>query len=115
MKIAILKVSTTLILMAEMEKQHQEQQLRRPKEGPIKYGDVFEMSGEMAEQSISPRDAAAMESAENRAFGKTIKGGPASLMRSAAAVNVEAGLVGPNDASPSFAHHGLVIFQLYSK
>lgn len=93
--------------MAEEEKQPQ---LRRPKagEGPIKYGDVFEMSGKMAGEPISPRDAAAMESAENRAFGKTIKGGPASLMRSAAAINVEAGLVGPDEASPAFADHGLV-------
>lgn len=93
--------------MAEEEKQPQ---LRRPKagEGPIKYGDVFEMSGKMAGEPISPRDAAAMESAENRAFGKTIKGGPASLMRSAAVINVEAGLVGPDEASPAFADHGMV-------
>ncbi|KAL9239677.1 hypothetical protein vseg_013978 [Gypsophila vaccaria] len=65
-------------------------------EGPIKFGDVFEMSGQMARQPISPRDAAAMQSAENRAFGKTIKGGPASIMLEAAAKNVESGLVGPD-------------------
>ncbi|XP_057517510.1 late embryogenesis abundant protein 32-like isoform X3 [Amaranthus tricolor] len=67
--------------------------------GAIKYGDVFEMSGEMADQPISPRDAAAMQSAENSAFGKTIKGGPASIMLQAAAKNVEAGLLPPHHAS----------------
>lgn len=86
-------------------------QLRRPLAGeePIKYKDVFEMSGEMAEQPISPRDAAAMRSAENRAFGKTIKGGPASIMLSAAAMNVEAGLVPPDAASTAaVSDRGLV-------
>lgn len=81
-------------------------QQRRGEGGAIKYGDVFEMSGEMAEQPISPRDAKAMRSAETRAFGKTIKGGPASIMLKAAAKNVEAGLVGPDDALTS--DHGLV-------
>ncbi|KAK9747751.1 hypothetical protein RND81_02G013100 [Saponaria officinalis] len=60
------------------------------------------MSGQMAQQPISPRDAAAMQSAENRAFGKTIKGGPASIMLQAAAKNVESGLVGPDDTGSTF-------------
>ncbi|CAO2818907.1 unnamed protein product [Amaranthus hypochondriacus] len=74
---------------------------RREEGGAIKYGDVFEMSGEMADQPISPRDAAAMQSAENSAFGKTIKGGPASIMLQAAAKNVEAGLLPPHHTSTS--------------
>ncbi|KAL2935696.1 Late embryogenesis abundant protein 32 [Bienertia sinuspersici] len=71
----------------------EKQENERLKQGAIKYKDVFEMSGDMAEQPISPRDAAAMRNAENRAFGKTLKGGPASIMLQAAARNVEAGLV----------------------
>ncbi|XP_021762725.1 late embryogenesis abundant protein 31-like [Chenopodium quinoa] len=77
------------------------EQERRGEMGAIKYGDVFEMSGELAEQPISPRDAAAMRSAETRAFGKTIKGGPASLMLEAAAKNVKAGVVVPDDTLSS--------------
>ncbi|XP_010679062.2 late embryogenesis abundant protein 31 [Beta vulgaris subsp. vulgaris] len=83
-------------------------QQRRGEGGAIKYGDVFEMSGEMAEQPISPRDAAAMRSAENRAFGKTIKGGPASIMLEAAKKNVEAGIVGPESDDAHTSHQGLV-------
>lgn len=88
-------------------------QQRRGEGGAIKYGDVFEMSGEMAEQPISPRDAAAMRSAENRAFGKTIKGGPASIMLEAAKKNVEAGIVGPESDDAHTSHQGLV-FSLHS-
>ncbi|KMT10178.1 hypothetical protein BVRB_5g119390 [Beta vulgaris subsp. vulgaris] len=65
-------------------------------EEPIKYGDVFYVSGEAAEKPILPEDAAAMKSAEEIIMGHSPLGGPASLMRSAADSNVQAGLVDPN-------------------
>ncbi|VAI36635.1 unnamed protein product [Triticum turgidum subsp. durum] len=47
-------------------------QPRRPKGGeamqadrPIKYGDVFDVSGELAAQPVAPRDAAMLQSTEN--------------------------------------------------
>lgn len=87
----------------EHEHDQHQQQLRRPRrgEGPIRYCDVFDISDgdQLAGKPISPRDASAMQSAENKAFGQTVKGGPASLMQSAATKNVQAGLVGPNDSS----------------
>ncbi|XP_058008090.1 late embryogenesis abundant protein 31-like [Hevea brasiliensis] len=56
---------------------------------PVKYSDVFDVS----------RDAATMQSAEKEVLGQTQKGGPASVMQSAANVNVRADLVDPDDAS----------------
>ncbi|KAK1373039.1 late embryogenesis abundant protein D-34-like [Heracleum sosnowskyi] len=71
-----------------------QQQPERPKqETPIKYGDVFDVSGELSSHPISPKDAAAMQAEENRVLGKTQKRGPASIMQSAAAVNLQRGVV----------------------
>ncbi|XP_074277452.1 late embryogenesis abundant protein 32-like [Silene latifolia] len=84
-----------------MAQEDEQRQLHNGGEVAIKFGDVFEMSVHMAEQPISPRDAAAMESAENMAFGKTIKGGPASIMLDAAAKNLQFGLVDPHHHTAS--------------
>nr|GMD73011.1 late embryogenesis abundant protein D-34-like [Ipomoea batatas] len=76
-----------------------QQQPRRPESGgqePIKYGDVFDVSGQLAAKLITQQDAAAMQSAENTAFGQTIKGGPAAVMQSAAARNVRNARVDPD-------------------
>lgn len=59
---------------------------------PIKYGDVFDVSGDLASKPITWQDAATMQSAENIALGKTQKGGPASVMQSAAEVNERLGV-----------------------
>ncbi|KAL8143825.1 hypothetical protein V2J09_016857 [Rumex salicifolius] len=64
---------------------------------PIKYADVFNVAGELASKPISPRDAAAMRSAERHSLGETIRGGAAEIMQSAAKVNVQTGLVEPDE------------------
>lgn len=72
-----------------------QEQGRRPmlsEQEPIKYGDVFDVSGDLASKPITWQDAATMQSAENIALGKTQKGGPASVMQSAAVVNEELGV-----------------------
>ncbi|KAI4349496.1 hypothetical protein L6164_010079 [Bauhinia variegata] len=61
--------------------------------GPIKYGDVFNVSGGLASKPIAPRDAAIMQSAETQVLGETQRGGPASLMQSAATINEKWGYV----------------------
>ncbi|KAM0015890.1 putative Late embryogenesis abundant protein, SMP subgroup [Helianthus debilis subsp. tardiflorus] len=66
--------------------------LKMSQEQPIKYGDVFQVSGELANKAITPEDAATMQSAENMALGHTHKGGPAAVMQSAASVNRNRGL-----------------------
>ncbi|KAL2935695.1 Late embryogenesis abundant protein 32 [Bienertia sinuspersici] len=78
-----------------------QQQPKKESDGPeqqnaIKYGDVFHVSGQTSEKPILPEDAASMESAEKIVMGQSPIGGPASVMRSAADVNVDLGLVDPN-------------------
>ncbi|KAL8481770.1 hypothetical protein ACS0TY_028066 [Phlomoides rotata] len=58
-------------------------QPRKPQAGgqqdePIKYGDVFPVSGDLAKQPVAPKDAAVMQSAETRMQGQTQKRGPAA-------------------------------------
>ncbi|MBA0553580.1 hypothetical protein Golob_012751, partial [Gossypium lobatum] len=82
-----------------------QQQPRRPKpdhsrdQEPIKYSDVFNVTGELASKPIAPQDAAAMQSAETRVLGQTRKSGPAAVMESAAAANERAGLVRHDQAN----------------
>ncbi|KAK2973738.1 hypothetical protein RJ640_019738 [Escallonia rubra] len=76
---------------------------------PIKYGDVFVVSGELASQPIAPQDAAAMQAAENIVLGETQKGGPAAVMQSAAAVNERRGVVGHDDATGVARDQGITI------
>ncbi|RRT59011.1 hypothetical protein B296_00017658 [Ensete ventricosum] len=78
---------------------------------PIKYGDVFPVAGDLAGQTIAPRDAAMMHSAENKALGRTPKGGPASVMESAASRNEQRGLVGHDQFSPISADQGVSVTQ----
>ncbi|XP_061359084.1 late embryogenesis abundant protein D-34-like [Gastrolobium bilobum] len=78
-------------------------------EQPIKYGDVFNVSGELASKPIMPRDAALMQATENQALGQTQKGGPAAVMQSAATVNTTAGLVGRDDISEVARDQGVSI------
>ncbi|KAJ4840005.1 hypothetical protein Tsubulata_048992 [Turnera subulata] len=78
----------------------QQQQPQRPQhqsyQDPIKYGDVFDVQGDLASKPITPQDAGAMQAAEHQALGETPKGGPASAMQSAAKMNVGGGLLDPS-------------------
>ena len=56
---------------------------------PIKYGDVFKVSGGIANKPITQQDAGAMQTAENTVLGIVQKGGPAAVMQSAADVNIK--------------------------
>ncbi|KAH0638118.1 hypothetical protein KY289_038033 [Solanum tuberosum] len=76
---------------------------------PIKYGDVFAVSGELGEEAVKPEDAAMMQSAETAVLGKTQKSGPAAAMLSAANVNVSAGLVQPGDVTDVAAREGVTV------
>ncbi|XP_019164616.1 PREDICTED: late embryogenesis abundant protein D-34-like [Ipomoea nil] len=89
-----------------------QQQARRPESGdqePIKYGDVFDVSGQLAAKPITQQDAAAMQSAENTAFGQTIKGGPAAVMQSAAARNVRNARVDPDNVTDVVREQGVSV------
>ncbi|MCE5167438.1 hypothetical protein HAX54_002179, partial [Datura stramonium] len=79
---------------------------------PIKYGDVFEVSSEKhASKPIMPKDVAIMQSAENKELGHTPKGGPASIMQSAAALNRQFGGVGRDDMMDVARDKGVVVPQ----
>ncbi|GAU47877.1 hypothetical protein TSUD_404490 [Trifolium subterraneum] len=80
-----------------------------PKQEPIKYGDVFNVSGELASQPIKPKDAALMQASESKALGQTQKGSPASVMQSAAAVNAAVGLVNRDDMSDIAKNQGVSV------
>ncbi|KAL0906987.1 hypothetical protein M5K25_025522 [Dendrobium thyrsiflorum] len=76
---------------------------------PIKYGDVFPVQGDLAGEPIRPRDAALMQTAENKITGKTQKGGAAAVMQSAATFNERAGLVGHDDFTDGPAIRGVTV------
>ncbi|GFZ08862.1 seed maturation protein [Actinidia rufa] len=65
-----------------------------PEQEPIKYGDVFQVSGDLADKPIVPQDADMMQTAEASVFGQPQVGGPASVMQAAATINERDGLVG---------------------
>ncbi|MBA0668002.1 hypothetical protein Goklo_000989 [Gossypium klotzschianum] len=77
-----------------------QQQLRKPEEEEaIKYGDVFDVQGKLAEKPVAPKDAAMMQMAENALLGETKKGCAAAAMVSAAMKNEKAGFVGHEDVN----------------
>jgi len=82
---------------------------RRPQQEPIKYGDVFNVSGDLSSQPIAPRDAATMQSAEDRTLGQARKDGPASLMTSAAQKNEDAGFIDNNTATNIARNEGVAV------
>ncbi|XP_059649267.1 late embryogenesis abundant protein D-34-like [Cornus florida] len=89
-----------------------QEQPRRPQQAekePIKYGDVFQVSGDLVSKPISPQDAAIMQTAETTVFGKTRKGGPAATMQSAATRNERAGLVGHTDVTDVAGDQGVTV------
>ncbi|GAB4851080.1 hypothetical protein Ancab_030378 [Ancistrocladus abbreviatus] len=79
---------------------------------PIKYGDVFSVSGELVSQPVLSQDAAVMQSAETRSYGQTQKGGPAAAMQSAADTNERAGLTGHFDTSDVAGDQGVTVTEV---
>ncbi|KAE8679302.1 Late embryoproteinsis abundant protein D-34 [Hibiscus syriacus] len=76
-----------------------QQQHMKPEEEAIRYGDVFDIQGELAEKLVAPKDAAMMQIAENALLGETNKDCAAAAMESAAMMNERAGFVGPDDVN----------------
>ncbi|KAK4382439.1 Late embryogenesis abundant protein D-34 [Sesamum angolense] len=90
----------------------QEQPRREQEEGqqePIKYGDVFQVSGDLASKPIAPQDAVMMQAAETSVFGQTVTGGPAAVMQAAAAQNERAGLVGSREVTDIAGQQGVTV------
>ncbi|KAM0944108.1 putative Late embryogenesis abundant protein, SMP subgroup [Dioscorea sansibarensis] len=83
--------------------------VQEPKPEPIKYGDVFEVSGALAGEAVKPEDAAMMQAAETAALGHTQPGGPAAVMQSAAEENERAGIVSHDEASDLTAQLGVSV------
>ncbi|KAJ4840004.1 hypothetical protein Tsubulata_016147 [Turnera subulata] len=88
-------------------KMDQATQRRTQVEVPIKYGDVFDVRGDVASSPVAPEDAASMQSAEGKVIGKTQKGGPASVMQSASSLNVRTGSLRPYEASDIVKENGV--------
>ncbi|XP_071719389.1 late embryogenesis abundant protein D-34-like [Rutidosis leptorrhynchoides] len=88
-----------------------QEQPQKPKdqEPSIKYGDVFQVSGDLGKKPITPQDAATMQAAENLLLGKTQKGGPAAVMQSAASVNENRGVVGHHDVTSDTGDQGVTV------
>ncbi|XP_061367007.1 late embryogenesis abundant protein D-34-like [Gastrolobium bilobum] len=86
-----------------------QEQPRRLDHEPIKYGEVFNVSGELASKPITPRDAATIQSVESQVLGQTRRGGPAAVMESAAAKNERAGLVSHNAVTNLARNEGVTI------
>ncbi|KAF8388071.1 hypothetical protein HHK36_026737 [Tetracentron sinense] len=89
--------------------QGQPQRPQADQQEPIKYGDVFPVLGDLAAKPIAPQDASMMQSAETVVLGQTQKGGPASVMQSAATRNERAGFVGHTDVSDAAGDQGVTV------
>ncbi|KAI9089685.1 hypothetical protein K1719_028978 [Acacia pycnantha] len=94
-----------------------QEQPRRPQgdssnfQDPIKYGDVFNVTGDLAQKPVAPQDAAMMQSAETRVIGRTQSGGVAATMQSASSINEQAGLVGHRDVSDITGDRGVTVME----
>ncbi|KAL0371293.1 UNVERIFIED_CONTAM: Late embryogenesis abundant protein D-34 [Sesamum angustifolium] len=88
-------------------------QPRRPQaeQESMTYGDIFQVSGELASKPVAPRDAAAAQAAESIVLGQTQKGGPAAVMQSAADMNVRRGVLSSDDVTDATREHGVSISQ----
>ena len=75
--------------------------------GPITYEDILGAGGLLGRNVVMPEDAALMQSAETKTYGKTRKGGAAAMMQAAAEENVKAGFVKKDDHS-QVAEEGVV-------
>ena len=93
--------------MSLLSKKMSQEQPRR--EEGVKYGDVFNVQGDIGRKTVAPVDAALMQKAENEMLGKTQKGGAAAIMQAAAMKNERDGIVGHNDMSKVAADGGVSI------
>lgn len=66
---------------------------------PITYGNILGAKEQLGKDTVTPEDAALMQSAEARTFGQTQKDGAASVMQAAAQENVKAGFIKEGDHS----------------
>ncbi|CAI9107811.1 OLC1v1007272C1 [Oldenlandia corymbosa var. corymbosa] len=76
---------------------------------PIKYGDVFDVHGKLADEPVAPGDAATVQEAENIVVGKVQEGGPGSVMQSAADINERRGVVRHDQATSFVTDVGVTI------
>ncbi|GAA0163258.1 hypothetical protein LIER_19167 [Lithospermum erythrorhizon] len=88
-----------------------EQQKKQRRSGPVTYGEIFDVMGELASKAITPRDAAILQSAENIIIGMPQKDGPAAMMRSAARENVELGFVRDQDVTDIVQNEGVTFLE----
>ncbi|KAM7256887.1 hypothetical protein ACFE04_012628 [Oxalis oulophora] len=79
----------------------------------ITYGDVFHVSGELASKPIAPRDAVAMQSAENQVLGQTQRGSPASIMQSSATQNLKHGVVQKVQSTDVVQKEGVTVAEAF--
>ena len=99
------------------QKKMSQRQPRRPQgqadqasdQEAIKYGDVFDVTGGLACKPVAPRDAATMRTAENQVLGKTLDAGAASVMQSAADLNVMSGVVGRDQGNEMVEREGVSV------
>ena len=87
----------------------QERPRREEDQEPIKYGDVFNVYGDLADKPIAPQDAAMMQTAEASVLGKTQKGGSAAVMQAAATRNERVGVVRHGDISDVAGDQGVTV------
>ncbi|XP_023526349.1 late embryogenesis abundant protein D-34-like isoform X2 [Cucurbita pepo subsp. pepo] len=73
----------------------------------IKYGDVFNVSSDLAANPIAPQDARMMGHAETRVLGQVPQADPGDVMRAAAAHNVRVGLLPSRDISDAAKNQGI--------
>ncbi|KAK6141451.1 hypothetical protein DH2020_024811 [Rehmannia glutinosa] len=85
------------------------QEQPKSQQDPVKYGDIFQVSGEIASKPVAPKDAATAQAAESIALGQVQKGGPAAVMQSAADVNVRRGVLRRDDVTTATRQHGVSI------
>ncbi|OWM69825.1 late embryogenesis abundant protein D-34-like [Punica granatum] len=95
--------------MRPQEQQEEEGDQGHGQDPAIKYGDVFDVSGDLASRPVAARDAAMMQSAENTILGQTPAGGIAAVMSSVAGWNEKAGLVGHGAASDIVGREGVTV------
>jgi hypothetical protein len=89
-----------------------QEQPRKPQaddDSAVNYGDVFAVSGEIASKPVAPRDAVAIQSAENQVLGQTQRGSPTSIMQSAADHNLKSGAVEKYQVTDVVQNEGVTV------